>query len=143
MSGKLVRWDDDSGDGCLGKLIEAPPDPAAAIPFTGIRALMLALLDDGVRAYLGPVPRARQEAEHWVHEGRRRHVFAFDTVCETLGLEPGAVRRALRTLQRDSPAALQPAMPRRLRPNGRRQAGFGLAVQRSPADLRPPSERPT
>ena len=128
MTGRVLPADDHPRGRPLGDLIGSPGADAPLLPFTGIRALMLALLDDGVRAYLGPVPRVRQEAEHWVHESGRRHVFAFETVCETLGLEPTAVRSALRNLQRDSRTALEPSFGQRLRPNSRRQAGLRMGA---------------
>ena len=34
--------------------------------YTGTKALMLAILEDGIRSYLSPVGRIRNEAEYWV-----------------------------------------------------------------------------
>jgi hypothetical protein len=56
--------------------------------YTGTKALMLAILEDGIRSYLSPVGRVRNEAEYWVKSGRQRSPFCFTVVCETLGLEP-------------------------------------------------------
>src|SRR5262245_25327722 len=67
-------------------------------PFLGVKALMLAVLDDAIRAYLGPVQQSREEAELWMTDGRSRWVFSFPVVCETLGLEPAAVRQAVRRM---------------------------------------------
>src|SRR5262245_845907 len=72
---------------------------ARGVPYLGIRALMLAVLDDALRAYLGTEQRCREEAEIWIADRRGRGVFSFNTVCETLGLEPAAVRRALYRLR--------------------------------------------
>jgi hypothetical protein len=120
---KTPSRDDDCRSSHLGNLIGSPTEEAPLLPFTGIRALMLALLDDAVRAYLGPVPRVRQEAEHWVHHSGRRHVFAFEPVCETLGLEPEAVRAALRNMQRDNRRSRGAADLAPLAPNGRQPRG--------------------
>lgn len=68
-------------------------------PLRGTRALMLAVLEDGIRAYLGSAARAREEAERWITSQQRRVVFSFNVVCETLGLEPNAVRAALRRMR--------------------------------------------
>jgi DNA-binding transcriptional ArsR family regulator len=67
--------------------------------YTGTKALMLAILEDGIRSYLSPVARVRTEAEYWVNSGRQRSPFSFTVVCETLGLEPDAVRAALKRLR--------------------------------------------
>lgn len=67
--------------------------------YTGTKALMLAILEDGVRSYLSPAARVRSEAEFWVRSGRNRSPFSFPVVCETLGLEPSAVRIALERLR--------------------------------------------
>jgi hypothetical protein len=67
--------------------------------YTGTKALMLAILEDGIRSYLSPVGRIRAEAEYWVTSTRQRSPFSFTVVCETLGLEPEAVRAALKRLR--------------------------------------------
>ena len=67
--------------------------------YTGTKALMLAILEDGIRSYLSPVARIRNEAEYWVKTGRQRSPFCFTVVCETLGLEPEAVRTALERMR--------------------------------------------
>jgi len=67
--------------------------------YTGTKALMLAILEDGIRSYLSPVGRVRSEAEYWVRSARNRSPFSFHVVCEILGLEPDAVRVALERLR--------------------------------------------
>ena len=67
--------------------------------YTGIKALMRAVLEDGIRSYLGRNARLRTEAAYWISSNSRRSPFAFGIVCETLGLEPGAVRVALERLR--------------------------------------------
>ncbi len=95
--------------------------------YTGTKALMLAILEDGIRSFLSPVARVRSEAEYWVRSGRSRSPFSFLVVCETLGLEPGAVRIALDRMRNKN------VSPRRAisrsRPNVRR-AGR-IATRRS------------
>jgi hypothetical protein len=73
-------------------------EPSAS-PYTGIKALMLAVLDNGIASYLSSTPRIRAEAEHWINASGRRSPFSFTVVCETLRLEPDAVRAALRRLR--------------------------------------------
>lgn len=73
--------------------------PAGNVPFTGVRRLMLAVLEDGIRCYFSRVPRIRAEAEVWVHSGRRA-AFSFDAICDLFGVEPDAARASLRRLRR-------------------------------------------
>lgn len=71
---------------------------ATALPQSGVKRLMLAVLEDGIRCYFSPVPRIRAEAEHWIESGRRS-AFSFEVVCDMFGLEPDAAREALRRLR--------------------------------------------
>jgi hypothetical protein len=87
-------------------------------PYTGIKALMLAVLDNGITCYMSNIARTRTEAEHWVNSTRTRSVFSFTVVCEMLGLEPNAVRAELRRWRKTGPAP-ERALTRR-RPNARR-----------------------
>ena len=86
--------------------------------FCGTKGLLLAVLEDGIRSYLSPVQELRLEAEYWVHSGRARSPFCFVVICETLGLEPSAVRAALERMraQRVDPMRVLG----RTRPNVRR-----------------------
>ncbi len=86
---------------------------------TGTKALMLAVLEDGINSYFTGKGRARTEAEHWISTPRRHSPFSFAVVCETLGLEPQAVRAALRRMRETRAAPARTA--RRVRPHVRRQ----------------------
>ena len=108
----------------LGSLGGAEP---SAGPYTGIKALMLAVLDNGIASYFSSTARIRAEAEYWISASGRRSPFSFTVVCETLRLEPDAVRAALKRL-RDRDAGPIRAVGRR-RQNVRR-AGR-LAVQKT------------
>ena len=105
----------------LASLIGIGGGESRSAPYTGTKALMLAVLEDAIRSYLSPEPRARGEAETWVLSRQRRSVFSFIVVCETLGLEPKAVRTALRRLRAQS---ISPAHIPRTRPNARRRTGL-------------------
>jgi len=87
-------------------------------PYTGIKALMLAVLDNGITCYMSHIPRLRTEAEHWVNSKRTRSPFSFPVVCEMLGLEPDAVRAELQRW-RESGVSPARALTRR-RPNASR-----------------------
>jgi hypothetical protein len=88
--------------------------------YSGSMALMLAVLEDGIRSYLSPVERTSSEAEAWIESRRQDLLFSFHVVCQTLGLEPNAVRRALRRM-RIKNGADRSAIGRS-RPNVRRAA---------------------
>ncbi len=68
-------------------------------PHTGTKALMLAVLEDGIQTYLREDLRPREEAERWVVSRRHGSAFSFVVLCETLGFEPSAVRKALGRLR--------------------------------------------
>jgi hypothetical protein len=101
----------------LGFSSLAGGEPRSA-QYTGTKALMLAILEDAIRSYLSPAGRLRTEAEFWVCSSRQRSPFSFTVVCETLGLEPDAVRAALKRL-RESRVSPRHAIGRS-RPNVRR-----------------------
>lgn len=71
------------------------------VPHTGIKALMLAVLEDGIRCYLGNKKRLQREAEMWMYCSRRL-VFSFNVLCETFGLDPNATRQALRRMRKEA-----------------------------------------
>ena len=78
---------------------------------TGTKALMLAVLEDGIRSYLGGSRLIAQDADYWIFSHRRQSPFSFIVVCEMLGLDPDAVRVTLRRLKTaDVPA--RKALPR-------------------------------
>ena len=77
-------------------------------PYVGLKALMLAVLDNGISCYLGSMARVRAEAEHWIDTKARRSPFSFTVVCETLDLEPDAVRVALQRLRNKNASPSRP-----------------------------------
>ena len=67
------------------------------------KKLMLAILEDAIacfQKYLfardGKGKTLFREAETWVEEKGGESVFAFDSVCETLGFDPAYLRRGVR-----------------------------------------------
>jgi hypothetical protein len=115
-------------DGEVAALLGVGGGEAYRLPRIGVRALMLAMLEDAVRAYLGVDRRGREEAEAWIDSARHRWVFSFATVCETLGLEPVAVRGALRRM-RTRAIPLQALRFGKSRPNAR-QANLRIVAPR-------------
>ncbi len=74
-----------------------------------VRALMSALLFDGVQAFLSYLTatsanqKARyREAYNWVMSKGGDYIFAFDNVCEGVGVDPEYLRTGLQ-----NPAAAQ------------------------------------
>jgi hypothetical protein len=125
-------------DGEVAALLGIGGGEARPLPLIGIRALMLAMLEDAVRAYLGGTPRECDDAEAWIDSARSRWVFSFATVCETLGLEPPAVREALRHL-RNRPLIERRVRLGKSRPNAR-QANLRIVAPRR--RRRRPAARP-
>ena len=69
----------------------------------GERRLMAAVLEDAIRVYrqdAGARNRRRQrlfrETEQWIESTDRSWPFAFERICEILGLDPDYLRRGLR-----------------------------------------------
>ena len=128
--GREVRGDERAGNGggiaeidlhSLG-ISSLAGGEARSAQFTGTKALMLAILEDGIRNYLSTVTRHRNEAEHWVTTAKQRSPFSFTVVCETLGLEPDAVRVALNRMREQRVSPRQAI--RRSRPNVRRTSSL-------------------
>jgi len=77
-------------------------------PITGTRALMLAVLEDAIRCFLDGGRRVSDEAERWIKANWRSSPFSFVIICETLRLDPQAVRcmldkmKAARVSSRDA-----------------------------------------
>ena len=79
-------------------------DLSAGHRLTAEQRLMLALLADAINVYRqGVVSRATRkrilyiDAERWILMSGKpaSHAFSFDTVCEALGINAGALRRRL------------------------------------------------
>ena len=89
---------------------------------SGEKALMLAVLEDGIRCFQEHLrnPRSNprllsQQAEAWIRAVDYDWPFSFNNVCETLGIDPGALRDALlnwkakRLAERDAQGGPTPA----------------------------------
>lgn len=69
---------------------------------SGEKALMLAVLEDGIRCFQEHLrnPRSNprllsKEAEEWIRAVDYDWPFSFNNVCEVLGIDPAALRGAL------------------------------------------------
>lgn len=70
-----------------------------AEPASGERRLLLAVLEDGIRTFLkyahatrGRAFNLRREALHWLMVRGQADVFAFESICESLGIDAGRLR---------------------------------------------------
>jgi hypothetical protein len=89
----------------------------------GIKALMLAVLEDAIQSFLSTNRIERDEAEAWMTMRKQNWTFSIVNVCLTLGLEPSAVRQALRVMRERN--AKQSGRVRS-RPNVRRKSRIRL-----------------
>jgi hypothetical protein len=71
-----------------------------AEPACGERRLLLAVLEDGIRTFLkharathGRALNLRREAFTWLTTDDRRDVFAFENICEALGIDAARLRQ--------------------------------------------------
>jgi hypothetical protein len=108
--------------------LEIPVENDVASPWSGTRALMLAVLEDAIRNFGSSVRRVHDEAEAWIMSREHRYVFSFAVICETLHLDPSAVRRSLmRLLDEKRPGS---HLLRRARPNVRHREAIQLHAAR-------------
>lgn len=105
----------------LGRVGGGLPTQATS---AGIRGLMLAVLEDGIRSFLSTSRVRRDEAEAWMTMREQNWPFSFVNVCQLLGLEPSAVRQALR-IMRERNGTRRPRLSRS-RPNVRRKGRIRL-----------------
>src|SRR2546426_11068000 len=71
-----------------------------AEPACGERRLLLAVLEDGIRTFLknahashGRAFNLRREALTWLSTEDRSDVFAFENICEALGIDASRLRQ--------------------------------------------------
>ena len=69
---------------------------------SGEKALMLAVLEDGIRCFQEHLTNPRsnprllsKQAEEWIRAVDYEWPFSFNNVCETLGIDPEALREKL------------------------------------------------
>lgn len=97
---------------------------------TGVRALLLALLEDSIRCYLSPKAKLRSDAERWIEGRVQNAAVPFEDVCASFGLEPTATRKMLRRLRH---RCMLPKHLGRVRPNVRHTSALSLRRRRSRA----------
>jgi hypothetical protein len=96
-------------------------------PPDGPRTLMFAVLEDGIRCYLStmharrPSQRRRfEEAKAWIENRADIGPFAFETLCTTFDIDPGALRKQVLSmtslkLPRRLTGISRPSAPRAIR----------------------------
>jgi len=91
---------------------DARHDDSAIAP---VKRLMMAVLEDALRCFQnnsnarnGPRKRLFAEAEQWLCGETGDGPFSFDTVCETLGIEPEFLRGGLRQWRAQQLAGVSP-----------------------------------
>jgi|SRR5579862_1385052 len=120
MTSRLARRGDHSGADLVRHLMlgGAPRNTH----HDGTKALMLAVLEEGLRCYFGPRGHRHREAETWIWS-KNTSAFSFITICETLDVQPHVVRQALPRLKDEC------AAPYRLRPDAHLGRNMKLAVR--------------
>jgi hypothetical protein len=88
--------------------------------------LLLAVLDDAVSAYVRTMNQTSRnaaaeflEVTKWFNARNQRDLFAFESICEVLGIDPAALRRRLRTLRAGRTGGTQSGAGRRFNPRGK------------------------
>ncbi len=102
----------------------------ATWPVEGEVLLLIAVLQDAINVYARTVnrntPRHREDfddVDAWFHARNQRGLFAFETICEILGIETSKLRRWLQEMRtgRDLAEAPTSVAGRRLDPLRRRR----------------------
>jgi hypothetical protein len=82
------------------------------IPLEPEKTLLLAVLEDGVRTFqdnifaeTGKKRVLLDEAREWLFTDGFEHVFSFNSVCTSLGIDPGYIRRGLKRWEENTRAA--------------------------------------
>src|SRR5262245_56336103 len=99
---------------------------------SGVRALLLAMLEDAIRCLLTPggSRRVAAEAESWIRGDEPDWPLSYRNVCEALGFQPDLLRRAI--LRRAAPASDTTEAPWTLHlRRGRGPAGMTATARRA------------
>lgn len=101
------------------------------------KKLMLAILEDAIACYQKYLfardskgKALFQEAEEWLEEVNGAGVFAFDSVCETLGLNPDYLRRGMTEWKTAALTQRTQAKVYQLNPRPRKQRRRSVALTR-------------
>lgn len=107
------------------------------------KKLMLALLEDAVACYQKYLfakdikgKALFEEASEWIQHETGESIFAFESVCEGLGLNPKYVRRGLETWKENSLAQRAQAKVYHLEPRPRKHKRAAALRRRPRARLR-------
>jgi hypothetical protein len=83
--------------------------------------LMFAVLEDAIHCYLRHMNangRKRRklfyEVRHWMNSRHGKELFAFETLCEALGIDAGGLRGMLEQQRREITNVRRPASPQRM-----------------------------
>jgi len=101
----------DGSDGVCGGANQREPTlplqyfsrAASQSEVDGELRLMLAVLKDGIDCFLNGHLHddgGFLEAQQWIMAGNQAGPFAYDNICETLGIEPQSLRARLKSLRR-------------------------------------------
>lgn len=102
------------------------------------KKLMLAILEDAIACYQKYLfardskgKALFEDAEQWIEEVSGVGIFAFDSVCETLGLNPDYLRRGIAEWKRAALAQRTQAKVYQLAPRSRKQRRNVALTRRS------------
>jgi hypothetical protein len=107
------------------------------------KKLLLAILEDAIACYQKYIfardskgKALFHEAEEWIAEGGGGSVFAFDSVCESLGLNPEYLRRGLTGWTKAALAQRTQAKIYQLAPRPQRQRRSAAVSRKATRRLR-------
>lgn len=81
------------------KTADIDPAEARELFIRSVKRLMLAVLEDAMQCYQAHADgrgRSQAEAEAWLRDRGAEGPFAFETICQTLKIDPDCLRQGLR-----------------------------------------------
>lgn len=104
QNGNRIPWSEVLGPGVRfpEQAIESSSAPSTDSTTSPPKALMLAMLKDAISCFQEELGYARarahmlaRQAERWIRSRDWNSPFSFNSVCETLGIDPDCLRDAL------------------------------------------------
>lgn len=126
----LLIWPEASGTGEAVSLFDTRP----SLPWTGSRRLLLGVLQDALRAFfqtrLSTSTAGRRkfkEVQEWIWSAEQDWIYAFESICAHLRLDPNYIRQGLQRF-------LQPSRTLSATHRGRRMM-LDVTISRRPFHL--------
>ena len=105
-----IRAEGSSGRGRSASTRQEAPAARESLPRTvlamnSVAELLQFAKDTRLRLLADDLLRLLDEAREWLFTDGEEHIFSFNSVCSSLGLDPGYIRRGLKRWEEHARAA--------------------------------------